>query len=209
MFKDFYCGLNPQRDWRSRRATLWHNLGLIFQTIVCAAAITALWAYCYSRKWPMHAHHETDLIMLNTSILVCAAIFAIVAALLFTEAWQKISKLSRAVLLGDECEFMLLRDEKVSIMMHVVLGFFALSVLVQFGLAGYTSTGFGAVIVFLISSCFVVYFIAILEMQNPHKIVWIRTHAPPHWLTQNSQDYFQKYREHRPKDSLCNGAAVS
>lgn len=195
--------LNPSRDWRSRLASLRHNIWLVIETTLVSGIVTSLWGGCFYLGWLGHAHHESDVVMLSTSILVSAAMFAIVAALIFAETWQKLGKLSRAIHEGDEVGFMLLRDEKISTMMHVVLGFFSLAVLAQFGLAHYANLTLGAMVMFFTTSCFTAYFIAVLELQSPKNILWIRTHAPAHWLTQDSQEFFRKYREEKTKSQTA------
>ena len=191
--------LNPNRSWASRLATLRHNVWLIAETMTVALIITVLWALCYRSKWPFHAHHEPDLIMINTAILVCAAIFAFVAATLFAQVRQRNLLMSRSVLLGDELEFMLNRDEKVQIMMHVVVGFFGFSVLALSAIVAYSELWVGAMIMFLETSCIVVYFIAMFEMQDIRNAVWIKANAPEVWMTQSSSKFFKEHQKFNSK----------
>jgi hypothetical protein len=190
--------LNPNRDWASRLASLNHNLWLVIETVIVASVITALWLVCYRLKWPFHTHRESDLIMINTVILLCAAIFAFVAGTLFGQVRQRNAELAQASLYGEEDKFMAKRDEKVQIMMHVVTGFFCIAILFLSGVVEYSSELVGGTLIFFESAVFAVYYISMFEMQDVKKSVWICCTVPPHWLTQSSSEYFQKRREKRP-----------
>ncbi len=196
-------GLNPNRDWKSRLASLNHNICLVVETAFIAGVITAAWAWCFSKKWPFHIHTDVDLVMLSTSILVCAAIFAFVAATLFAQVRTRNIAMARAILLGDKLEFMLQRDEKIQIMMHVVVAFFGLATLMLFAVAGYTNLWVGATIIFLTSACIVVYFISMFEMQNVSNSIWFRTHTPKEWFSQKSSEFFAQHRQERRQKTLA------
>jgi hypothetical protein len=186
--------LNPNRDWKSRLASLRHNLWLMFETFVVSSAVTGLWAFCYKCKWPFHVHQETDLVMINTAVVVCAAIFAFVAATLFAQVRQRAISLSRAILLHDKPEFMLNRDEKVQIMMHVVVGFFGFSVLALSAVVAYSELWVGALIIFLESACIVVFFISMFEMQDIRNSAWFNRHTPEGWMTEDAITFFTELR---------------
>jgi hypothetical protein len=190
--------LNPNRNWQSRFASLRHNMWLMFETFFVSCIITFLWTLCYRSKWPFHVHHEPDLIMVNTAILVCAAIFAFIAATLFAQVRARSVLLSRAVLLHDEVEFMLSRDEKVQIMMHVVVAFFGFAVLSLSSVVAYSQLWVGAMIIFLETSSIVVYFTAMFEMQEIKNSTWFVTHTPTQWLMQDAVQFF---KEHKNKTS--------
>lgn len=189
--------LNPNRNWESRLSSLVHNLWLMFETSLVSSILTGLWALCYKSKWPFHVHHEPDLIMVSTAILVCAAIFAFVAATLFAQVRQRSTLLSRALLLEDKVEFMLNRDEKVQIMMHVVVAFFGLSVLMLSSVVAYSELWIGAVIIFFESACIVVYFIAMFEMQNIQNSAWFMSNTPTKWMTDDAVTFFKEHNKTR------------
>ncbi|MES2203343.1 MAG: hypothetical protein V4474_03425 [Patescibacteria group bacterium] len=186
--------LNPNRDWASRLATLWHNVWLMLETAIFATVITGIWMTCYTFKWPFHTHHEADLIMINTVILLCAAIFAFVAGTLFGQVRSRNAELAQAALFGEEAKFMAKRDEKIQIMMHAVTGFFGASMLFLSGIVEYSSIWVGGTVIFFESAVIMVYFISMFEMQDVSKNVWICCTVPKHWIKQPSAEYFKKHR---------------
>ncbi len=184
---------------QNRMAAVWHNVRLALRATALTVSTTFLWAIVHSTGWIMHVQEEKDLLMLSTSILACATIFAIVGALFFADLWQKLRELKNAVLEGNEHKFMLLRDQKSSVMMHIVLMVFAFAIIVQFALAEYSSIATGIMIIFFPFGSIIVFFMALHEMQGLKYNSWFIHNTPQQWFTQDAEGYFTEYRQEKAK----------
>ena len=181
--------LNPKRDQASRVATLQRNALRLLWPSLFAVATTGVWHVCHRFGWYFDKDAE---VMLNTAILVNAAIFAIAAALILNGVWERSRDIARYVLTKDKQSFMEVRDEKIPIAMHLVLGVLGVSVLVMLGAGHYPSTASGCLIMFTTSFALSLYFVVTTELQEPTRSVWFETRIPDDWTKASVDAYFQQ-----------------
>jgi hypothetical protein len=194
--------LNPKRDQASRVATLQRNALRMLGPSLFAVATTGVWHVCHRLGWYFDKDAE---VMLNTAIVVNAAIFAIAAALILNGVWERSRDIARYVLTRDKQAFMEVRDEKIPIAMHLVLGVLGVSVLVMLGAGHYPSTASGCLIMFATSFALSLYFVVTTELQEPTRSVWFETRIPEDWTTASVDAYFKemtdKQRDQSPADA--------
>jgi len=173
---------NPKRGWKSRLKSLQHNSLLILLPLAIAAVMTWAWYQFFKRGCHLPEQAKE---MVGTAVVVQAAIFAIAAAMVLNGTWERVQKLSRYVLTGDQRSFMEIRDEKMPIPMHLVLAGSGLSVLVLLSAAPYPDKYSGGIIVFLTWFAMSLYFMVVSALQNITKSVWFRNRVPKAWFTED------------------------
>jgi hypothetical protein len=186
--------LNSKRSWSSRLASLRRNSIRLSVAALFAALTTVAWHQChrYGAHLPKGAEE-----MLGDAILVLAAIFAIAGAMILAGVWEHLREISRCVLMHDEEKFMLIRDERMPIAMHLVLAVSGLLVLVLLGAAEYPSSAHGAIIMFSTSFAMMLYFIVIGDLQHATNSVWFKTRIPKEWDENNVDEYFRSVTKER------------
>lgn len=189
----FYIfSLNKRRTWASRRASLQRNAVRLMFSFGFATLTTVIWHQFY--KAGIHLTEKTHEI-LGVAILVLAAIFAIAGAMILDGVWEHVQKMTRYVLTGNQRKFMLKRDERMPIAMHLVLGVAGLSVIALLGAADYPSSWSGIVIVFPTSCAMMLYFVVIGDMQDTTNSPWFEARVPKEWLKQDVDKYFRELRD--------------
>jgi hypothetical protein len=180
--------LNQWRDWPSRRASLRRNVLRVVPPAVLATVMTCVWYQCRKRGW--HLPKDAEM-MLGTAILVLAAIFAIAAAMVLNGTWERSQRIARYILTRNKRAFMVIRDEKLPIAMHLVLASFGLWVLILLGAAEYGDALSGGLIVFSTWFAMSLYFVVVIELQEPTKSVWLSARIPDEWLKESVDTYFK------------------
>jgi hypothetical protein len=178
---------NPKRGWRSRLASLRRNSLLLLLPLAAASVMTLAWYQFYPLRWHLP---ETAKEMVGTAVVVQAAIFAIAAAMVLDGTWKRVQKLSRYVLAGDQRAFMLIRDEKMPIPMHLVLLGSGLSLIVLLSAAPYPDACSGALILFLTWFALTLYFMVVSALQNITASVWFTNRVPKLWLEEEVDKAF-------------------
>jgi hypothetical protein len=202
---------NPKRGWRSRLASLRRNFLLLLLPLLFAAVMTWAWVQFYPPGWHLPDGAKE---MVGTAVVVQAAIFAVAAAMLLDGTWKRVQKLSRHVLAGDQRAFMLLRDEKMPIPMHLVLLGSGLSLIVLLSAAPYPDACSGALILFLTWFALSLYFMVVSALQNITASVWFTNRVPKLWLEEEVDKAFgtgfSEYEnsEGQPQQAEGNSAAA-
>jgi len=128
---------------------------------------------------------------------VLGIIFGIPAAFVFTATWEKYRRVSHSVLTHDQDAFMADRDERMPIMIHCFLMFVAMCLIAMFAVLPYSSTAWGALVLFCVSSCLVIYFVVTVELEDSTKSVWLTNRVPPGWMVQDVDRYFHTRKHGR------------
>jgi hypothetical protein len=183
-----FLRLNPKRTAASRWASFRRNAVRVLAPFVIASLMTAIWSFCRAHGW--YLPKDADM-MLSTAVLVLAAIFAIAAAMVLNGTWERSRKIACYVLTNDKKAFMEVRDEKLPIAMHLVLAALALSVLALLGAADYPTQASGTIIVFSAWFTILLYFVVVIELQDPTTSVWFQARIPQDWLDEKVDTYFK------------------
>ena len=187
--------LNPRRGWRSRLTSLCLNLMLLVPPVLLSAGMTYVW-YKFVSKWQVPEKAKD---ILGFAIVVQAAIFAIAAAMVLSGAWERVRMLSRHVLVRNQQGFMELRDERMPISMHFILGASALSVLMLLSVAPYPDDWSGIIIVSSTWFVMSLYFMVVGALQNILYSPWMWNRVPPAWRALDIDVHFRTgFSEHRP-----------
>ncbi len=180
--------LNRDRSWESRWVSLKLNWNRARMPFFVALGVTLVWLFFRVLAWHPAEGAQG---MLETAILLLAAIFAVPAGLILNQAWEHMQALSRCILTADEREFMIKRDEKLPFAIYSLLGVPGFAMLILISIAEYPTLAIGAIIVFSSWFTMIFYFVVIRDLQDPiASMVWFLERTPPEWRAPKVDDYF-------------------
>lgn len=180
--------LSTRNDPIRRLRSFWRHTTQTFQSLVFALEAVIIWGP--AREAGLHFLREDD------PYLFCAFggfffVWSTMAGWLFIKVDGKKAKLVQAVLTQDEHTFMIYRDERLAIAMHMFLGFISGSLLILIAGMDYHSKVLGVTLVFILTFCLSFYWIFITKLDDPTLSPWFLERIPKHWLTQSVDVYFR------------------
>ncbi len=121
-----------------------------------------------------------------------AIAYGVVAALVITSNWEKYKKMSSYVVRHQKDDFLAQRDEKMPVMLHILLGSMALAIQLFVMVTKYENNFAG--ILFVSVSAFFLCLIGIiaLELDNPVRSIWFQKRIPTEWMTEDIEEYFSE-----------------
>jgi hypothetical protein len=175
---------DPRRRWRSiKRHTL-----LLLQPLAVALATTALWSFLWGRDIHL-ATKDTE--TLTVAIINTLAIFyGLIYAVILSAIWENYKRISVCILQEDKETFLLYRDERIPIMMHLLLGAVSLPLISIIGLLEWHNYWAGFIGIFTIVFAISFFWIAAAELQDPRKSPWMAERIPAEWLGEDIDERF-------------------
>lgn len=169
---------DTQRRWES----FLHQTRLLGTSFASSYIVVFLWNTVF-RSNDIHLPHEDEAVLIAIGIAVPVMLFSILAAMLITESYKRYKKIAEYILTQNKKSFMVIRDEKFPIIIHVLQFFLSLVIIEVTLLLTYTSFWSGVVVVGSTTFVISLYWIAILGLQNPLRSPWFKERIPEHWLT--------------------------
>ncbi len=180
--------LDPSRSWPERLWALWRNICLVVESVISAGVATTMWYVAWSHGY--HFNPKADA-RAGTIILVLAAIFAIQAALTSGKVGDRSVLLSEAVRTRNKTNFMIMRDIRIPMRIHMLLSALGLGMLFLISCYGFEDFFEGVVCVFISWFGMAMYLLTTLDLQNPRNSMWFRKTAPDDWLCENADAFFE------------------
>jgi hypothetical protein len=175
---------DPKRVWRSfRRHTL-----LVLQPLGVTGFVLIIWIQL--RSLGIHLAEE-DLETMTVAIInTLAIIFSLIYAVVVSTIWENYRKIGLCILREDKETFLLYRDERIPIVMYLLLAAasFPLVVIVMF-LAWHTFWS-GFLGVFFVTFAISFLLIGAAELQDPKKSPWMAERIPDDWFTEDVDERF-------------------
>ncbi len=156
----------------------------------CSVACLSVWGWSWLRAHEIHFPIE-DEVSLTTAIMSLGGFFAILAAIVMGTIWEKHQKVSVCVVKRDRQEFLLYRDERMPIVIHLLLGSLAVPLVLMVMLLEYTSFWSGFAAVATVSFGITIYWIVATELQDPARSPWFAERIPQEWLTADIDEVFK------------------
>ncbi len=181
--------LSKRNDWKRRLVSFRNHMIFIFQPFCIALLITAAWYQFYLRGWNFSSDDEP--VLIGAIIGTLAIAFSITASTVFESTWKKYQTVVICVLKGDRNTFLYYRDERLPIIIHILLLTFTTMIIIMVGGIHYKHLVSGIVSVFSISFVLILYFIVIVELQNPAKALWFAERIPKEWLEVDIDKHFK------------------
>ena len=172
---------DTRRKWRSFKK----NGALAGVALSTAIMVTALWYAARTRG--LHFGDETDVSSIITTLGVT---YGIIATWVIDAIWDKYKKVVVATLHQDKDEFMLYRDERLPIALHLLVALISLPLLGMIGMIDYQSAAVGMCSVFTVSFILALFWIVIRHLENPSRSAWITERIPREWFEADVDEHF-------------------
>jgi hypothetical protein len=176
---------NPERRWRSfKRHTV-----LLSKTLCFATAITFTWYFLWSHGYHF-AEDDKDIQIGATTMIFGVLYGAIISWVLLTRS-DKYEKVLVSIFRKDLDTFLMYRDERMLIALHLAMGLVSLPLIGMIGAVPYRHMATGAISVFSVSLVIVTFWSVIALLEDPLKNQWIRERVDPTWLTMDVDGHFK------------------
>ncbi len=175
---------DPARRWKS----FWRHLTISCQPFVFSTAAVLIWQA--TNQAGLHFSRQDE------ASLTCAIIpgvfiaWSIIAGWFFTTIYGKYRTIVGSVLQSDEKTFMLYRDERMPIVLHLFLGSLSFLLFSLVALLDFKEFLAGAISIFVLSYCLVFYWVVMVQLDDPTLSPWLQERTPGKWLTQSVDEYF-------------------
>jgi hypothetical protein len=159
------------------------------QPFLMAAITTYIW-YCL-HKAEIHFPKEDEGTLTTAVVATLAITFSILAALVLNSIWEKYRQVVVCILRRDMETFLLYRDERIPIIIHILLASLSMPVIVMVMLLEYRSFWSGLASISSVSFAISVYWVVALELENPSKSLWLAERVPKDWLEKDIDAHFK------------------
>ena len=181
----FFARNDPHR----RLLALRKHLGLLAAANVPALVASVLWSLAYAHD--LHFPKEDEGIVTGAAIMMLAVAYSITTTLVFTSVWERYQKVVVCILKKDQATFMLYRDERIPLVIYMLIAALSVPLLVMIGGLEYHSAVAGFMAVYSVAFVLSLYWVVIVELQTPVGSVWLAERIPADWLKQDVDEFFQ------------------
>jgi len=172
---------DKRRKWRSFKK----NTALFCSAFIVAVIITLAWYVAW-----INGFHFADEIDMSAIITTLGVTYGIIATWVLDAIWDKYKKVVISTLHQDKDEFMLYRDERMPIALHLLIIFISLPLLGMIGMIDYHSVTTGIFSVFAVSFILSLFWIVIKHLEDPSRSAWIAERIPADWLEADVDEHF-------------------
>ncbi len=180
--------LSKKRDpTRRLRSFKKHGL-LLLQPLATAALMTVIW-----RKVQMAGYHfnKEDESAVIAGITILALPYGVIAGVIIASVWEKYKKVMGCVFKKDAETFYRYRDERMPVLLHILLACLSLPMVVLICSLDYKGELCGAMIVFSVSLGITVVWVVATELEDPSKSAWFGERVPREWLEEDIDLHFK------------------
>jgi len=173
------------RIWRS----FTRHTALTAYAIGSALCVTAAWYIAWA-----HGYHFSDAdesILGGAIVTTLGVAYGITAALILNTLWEKYNKVVLCVFKKDKDTFLFYRDERMPIMIRLLLAFISLPLIGIVGALDYQHAWSGAAAVFSVSLVLALYWMVATKLEDPAKSAWLAERIPKEWLAVDVDKHFK------------------
>ena len=181
--------LSKKNDWRRRVRSFARHAFLFSKPFAIATASAVLWYKLHARG--IHFSGGDASIVGGPILSMLSVIYSIMAAIVLHDVWDKFRKVGMSLLRNDKETFLLYRDERMPVLLHMLLFLFTFPIVAIVALLDYQSILAGALSVFAVSLLFSFYWFVVNILENPVESPWLKERIPPEWLSIDVDEYFK------------------
>ncbi len=174
------------RRWRSFQKHVW----LLLQPFAAALAAVAAWWFLL-RERGIHLPKEDEVVILAGPLLFLSVAYGITVATTFESVWEKYQTVVKSVLKRDKDTFLCYRDERIPIVLHLLIISFSVPIMVIVALVEYHAASTGFLAVFSTAFVLTLYWVVVAELQDPSQSLWFAERIPAEWLTADIDEHFK------------------
>lgn len=157
------------------------KLRLFIRPVIASSVLSLIWYYgLFQNDVSFLDADESG--FTDAIIPILAAFHAIVAGFVLNKVWSEYSAVQRCIRISDKESFLSMRDDRIPIPIHFLLGSLAFMIQGLVMSLHYEGVWAGALSTFCISFVLVMYFEVATNLDNPKKGVWYVGRIPQDWL---------------------------
>jgi len=148
----------------------------------------AIFAIIMLGLWDLLRHHGiffttgSELPFTTFGAAFLAIAYGILATLVISSIWDDYKKVSFTLIQNDKKTFLLYRDERMPIMIHLLLGILSFFLL-AFAMMTQWNDGYaGGFTIFSIAFIIALFFFVAIELNDPKQSIWFKERIPAEWL---------------------------
>jgi hypothetical protein len=179
--------LSRKNDPMRRLKSFWRHFTLSIQAL--ALSIGAVIAWSAVRNADIHFSREDDIFItcLFGGMFIA---WSVMTGCLFNMVNEKHRKIVQSILMNEERTFMIYRDERMPIVMHMFLGATSISMLILAAGMDFNSYWTGVISISILTFCLSIFWLIIAQLDNPALSPWFMERIPKRWLTQSVDEHF-------------------
>lgn len=163
-----------------RVKALKRHIPLFTKPAIVSAVALGVWHLL--RYFGIHLDKSSEVPVTAAVIPTLGITYSIIAALVLNAVWEEYRKVSVCVITDDRDTFLLYRDERIPLMIHLLLGVLSLFLIGSIMLIDYDHIWSGRCSVFSITFACVLYWVVATELDDPARSVWFKERIPQEWL---------------------------
>ena len=163
---------------------------LLLQPFGFALSMSLFWWITFFKNG-IHFNKEDEGPLLTGVFLLLSVTYGITTSATFESVWKKYQVIVTSVLKKDKHTFLCYRDERMPIVIHLLVIAFSIPLLGIVCLVEYHTASAGFVAVFATSFVLSLYWVVIAELQDPSKSLWFAERIPEQWLMEDIDQYFR------------------
>ncbi|HEX8994269.1 MAG TPA: hypothetical protein VF803_03390 [Candidatus Paceibacterota bacterium] len=167
---------DPARRWRSFR----RHVLLMAQPV--AYGLLAALAYVLLHRFGIAFPKEDEVVITGGVIAPLAIAFSILAAVMVSATYDRYRSVTECLLRNDKETFLIYRDERLPIVLHILLWSCSMPIVASVMMLTYGSWLSGYMAVFFVTFAIMTYLVALIELQDPTKSPWFAERIPKDWL---------------------------
>ena len=188
---------DADRKWKTIKK---HTL-LLLQPIGVSIVCTAMWYYLLFRNG-IHFPKEDEGPLLAGIFVMLSVAYTITTAATFSAVWDKSHKMVISVLKRDQETFLCYRDERMPIIIYLLILSFSAPLVGITALIQYSTWVTGVTCMATITFVLSIYLVVVIQLQNPHKSPWFMERIPSEWLEIDIDKYFKLEEEEQEEDAV-------
>ena len=192
--------LSKRRDARRRWRAFKRHASLVLWTLFVSSIVTAAWYAIWIRG--VHFAEDDKDVIIGAIVTTLGVTYGILVSWIIGAIWEKYRKVVVCVLEQDKHTFLLYRDERMPIVLHLLIGAVSFPLVGMIGMIAYKHIFTGASSVFAVSMVLALFWRIAAELEDPTKHGWFSERIPPDWLTEDVDEFFKLGPEYWKKNQV-------
>lgn len=193
-----------ERFFRSMRISIKAGVAMMLPMPFVGFIYWAWLHYFQPKGW--HLGHKTSSEVLVPGLIpTLCLLFGFLAATMLVTVWKEYKMIRSAVKRQDLETFIELRDEQISPLVHILMFIQAMSIILCFMIIDYEVPSEGLFCIALCSYLLAIYFVVVVEVDDPCHGLWHIRSIPESWLETDPAKYRQRYLKQNGK-AIAGGA---
>jgi hypothetical protein len=176
---------DPKRKWRSFK----RHVRLLFEATLVSVTVTSAWYQCWIRGW--YFPEDDKDIVIGVIIAMLLATFTVLLSWIFPSTWEKYQNFVLIAFTQDKDLFMRLRDEKMPIAFHLLIGAVSVPPIIMIGLVPFRHMSTGVAATLGISFLVTMLWLVLDVIEHPLRSEWIRERIEDSWMTEDVDEYWK------------------